>query len=626
MKKSLFSLQRYLSPYSVVLLVVLFIHLITNTVWHALHNAPITWDPAAHMRISFEIAEKIYSGRLLEVLYVSNYYPIFIHTITSFFIIIFKVFQIDSFSIIKFIQFLDTFILLGTLCIIYIWAKRLFDERIALFSTILFSFFPIVYNQSRFFMLDIASVGLFFAALFFLEKSDFFQDKRNTLLFFLFSALLLMTKWTGIIYLFIPGIFYLNEFRKKNITSLMGVNLLKGLVLAMLIVLPWYLVNYKSLEFLGGINVVGEKGADPTNLLSTENIFQYMYIFTYTQVSPIPAFIFFIALICSFFVKFKSKIFLLSMIFGNYLIFTFISNKDARYLLFLLPFVAVFLAQVIFKAKRVILFRSIGYLLILFLFGYFIILSLRPSFTEGFRTPVTLPLFGLAHPIDVRDYLVQKYDPNDWQVPAIMNDLKTLDNSSISGKPTRVIVASELMYINASNIQAYKTAVGLNTISVSTPDITLLLTRFNDDKFPSTQQLVKYLQENDYLLIPKGTVGPEYIRNLKALKQIQNLTTVESYEACNNYQFDIASQGHTCFVQSGEILGSGSDIVVDDINTLTEDVKVEGPAKVHCPWGCSFFTIQEPQNVQSVTLERIKEYKLINDEIIQLYRINKTSI
>jgi hypothetical protein len=632
MKKYVFPLKAYLTPHSFVLICVLFVHLLINTVWHALNNAPITWDPAAHMRISFEIVEKITSGRFIEVLYVSNYYPIFIHSVTAFFIMLFKLLQTDSFSIIKFIQFLDTMILLATLGIIYIWTKRLFSIQTALFSTILFSFFPIVYNQSRFFMLDIASVGLFFSALYFLDKSNYFSNKRETVIFCLFSALLLMTKWTGIIYLFIPGLFYLNELRNKKLTKDMGLNLLKGIMLGAIIILPWYLVNLKSLEFLGGINIIGEKGADPVNLFSLENVLQYVYIFTYTQVSPIPALVFFVSLFISFFQRFRHKFFLLSMILGNYLIFTFISNKDARYLIFLLPFVSILISQVLFsinKGKLLAQFTALG--LLVFLFIYFLILSLRPPFIEGYKIQVVIPLFGLAHPIDIRDYLVQKPDPNDWQIPAIMNDFKILSqrkekNLAQKDNTTRVIIASELMYLNASNIQAYKTALGLNEIAISTPDITLLLTRYNQDKFPSMQLLNKYLEENDYVLISKGDVGPEYIRNIKALKQIQNYTIAQDFEPCNSFQFDIAPENHTCFVQTGEILGSGSDVVVDDITTLTEDVKVEGPAKVKCPWGCSFFTIQEADSAKSVTLEKIKEYTLVNGEIIQLFKINKPSL
>ena len=621
MKKNFSVLKPFLTKEVKILSGIVLLHFFVNIFWHALNNAPITWDPAAHIRISFEIADKIMSGRFFEILYVSNYYPILIHTITALLIVLLKIIQLNALAIIEIAQILDTVIFIGTLWTIYFWVKKVFDVRVALYSVILFSFFPIVYNQSRFFMLDIASIGLLFGALLCLEKSRGLIEKKSAILFFVFSGMLLMTKWTGAIYLFIPAVFLLAKLKLKIFSAEVLPNIIKGVIIGALIVLPWYLTNLKSLEFQGAINIVGEKGADPTNLLSVENFLQYIYIFTFTQLSPIPAFLFFGCLLLSFFVGIKNKAFLLTMIIGNYFIFTFVSNKDARYTIFMLPFVSILITQVAFylNEKKKYLGSFLFGFILSFLFLYYLVLSIRPVGIEGFRTPITLPLFGLTNPIDVRDYLVQRYDNNDWQMPAIVSDLKELDREKV-----RVIVASELMYLNSSNIQAYTTALGLKNISISTPDITLLIRRYQSDRFPGSQKLVDYLYENDYLLIPKGDVGPVYIRNYEALKQIQSYITLQEGVKCNQFQQDVAPVQTKCFIPAGETLGSGSDVIVDNTVELTEDVRVVGPAMVFCEWGCSFFIIKQDLENPAVTLQFVKEYPLLDGNTIQLYKINKS--
>jgi len=196
-------------------LIVVF-HFVLNITWHKLNTAPPTWDSAGHLVIGYIFADNIkgfLSGHvsLLNLIKISPYYPPFIQFLGGLsYLILGRNYEIT--------------ILLGTVflaiaCVyLYKIVKVYFDdEKLAVLTVFIFSFFPGVWEQSRQFHLDVPLVALLLASYYHLISSDSLKNKKHSLLFFLYFSLAQLTKWYGFVYLVVP---FVIEVVVKSIKAL----------------------------------------------------------------------------------------------------------------------------------------------------------------------------------------------------------------------------------------------------------------------------------------------------------------------------------------------------------------------------------------------------------------------
>ncbi len=613
--KNLSYLLKHLTFWEYLLVVVILIHVIANIWWISTNNAPLPWDPANHTHISMNIAQKISQFDLLGIITVSNYYPIVVHTIAGLVLAFIG-------SHLKVIQTIDTLFFAATLIALYLYAKALYNNKwIGFFAAALFSFFPIAYNQSRWLMLDIPSVALLLVSSYFLEKSHHLTHKKNTLLFFTTAGLLMMTKVTGILYILAPLLFHgIKLFYSKKHTKSTFHHIGLGLGIFALIVLPWYLTNLQSLLFFLKINSTGEMGEDPNNLLSLENIFRYLQYFVNTQVTPLIAGVFFIASGYLLYRRIKHAVYLLGIIGVNYVIFTFIGNKDPRYTLPMLPYVALVIALSLDhlrkKYHRVGTAVSTGLVLMLAL--YFVVLTVRPALFEGTQVFLKFPLIGRIEFINVTNSLVKKYDTNQWPVNDILDDIATLSHHD----STSAIVGVEYEHFNPSTLQTYlKTKQQHDTsLTLTSPHIAFLILNYGMAGFPSNTEVKNYLEQSQYILTSPNALGPRYLRNKKALEQLQFYVFNDTFLPCDDFLKWVSPPKTTCIVKIGETLYTTSDVSINNSPAEKGFKTIPEFSKVYCQWGCSFIQINSPQE-SALSIKLIKTYVLPDTNQVNLYKI-----
>lgn len=601
--------------WNVLLVVLIIFHLLVNCIWLFINKAPPTWDAASHTAISFSILERMHSGHLFDILSVSNYYPILVHTITASLLLF-------TGAHIKIAQAVGTlFYLIGILFLYLYTAELTKSHRAAFFTSVIFSFFPIVFDQSRRLLLDIPTTTFVMICMYFLEKSKQFRQSKYILLFFLSIGLLMMTKWTGIIFLMVPlFLTFLSLIKTKTIEIK---QLLLGLFLTASIVLPWYVTNFTSVLSQSKIYVNGYVD-QPSNLFSIENFVYYLRLFINLQVTPIIA-LFALFSFCYIFISQKKQYWhILAMIGFAYLFFSFIPNKDPRYTMPILPFsaliIAIFIENILIRYKNVS--KVITLILITYMGLYFLILTIRPILLENKHISFQLQPIGWINIIDVSNILAAKYDTSTWPINTVFNDI----NESTKTVNSTILVDVEDEYFNPSTLkvvyQHLKLQERLPPMTVVTPDIIDLHTLYKSDVFPNQLALYDYVSSADYILLSPRYLGIRYLRNQKALQQLQTYILSGMFPSCNIHSITPAPSNTECYVKVGEVLRTTSDIFVNgELNKLGEKM-IQGPARINCPWGCSFIQISQSQLIMYPQLTFVKQYLLPDKVLIMLYRID----
>lgn len=519
------------SKYFYFLLGLIAFHIISNITWIILNNQPPTWDAALHTMLSLQmygfVKEALLGFKITEFLSISNYYPPFTH--------IFGVFMISILGYsFKILQFSGTIFLSLAIFFIYLFTKNLFkNERIAFFTSFFFSFFILVFQQSRYHMLDIPLTALIFISLYFLIKSENLINEKYSLLFFTFAALATTAKWYALIFLFFPVFFLLVEaFINKSEVKKIVKNILLGSILFLIITLPWYVVNLKFLA--GSIKVTSTPElSDPQSFFSIDNLLFYLKQTIMFQTSLL-GFIFFIVSIY-FLIKNKlknsGKIVIFTLIF-TYFIFTLIGNKNIRFLIPIMPFIAMVMAYgadwILNKGKFLTNFVFSATLTYLVL-SYFILSFGFPVYPK-YKYAINFPILKWIDVYYLHTYPVKVlYEPNP-KLP-YLDIIKDID--SIKRKNIRILMLADTEYINNGIIdpKLYSNVIKVKkNFDFINYDI---LSKVKDTQF--------FLDENvDVILISIKYLGlHEGIREYEDLNRIHRFVLsgeLENFEKVKEYQ------------------------------------------------------------------------------------------
>ncbi|MBI3485356.1 glycosyltransferase family 39 protein [Candidatus Daviesbacteria bacterium] len=616
MKEIFVFLKHHNLSWLVLLLSIIIFHWLLNLYWLKLNNAPIPWDPAAHSLITLNIADSIKSLNFLGIINSSNYYPILVHFLAAIFIIPFQLLTNNGLFLVRLLQLFGSVSLIFTIISVFLYTKEFTkNKNLAIFSTIIFSLFPIIYADSKWLYLDIPLVGMLMICLYFLEKSDFLIKKKTSILFFIFAGFVLMTKWTGVVYLIIPLVAAFIKILKKNEFKKSLAILIPGLFIFSLIILPWYLTNFSSLLSQTRINIIGEEGAKPADVLSWESITLYLKLFVNYQVTPLIGLVFIISSVYLLKIKNKFVTFPLIMIIFAYVSFTLIGNKDPRYTMPTLPFVGLIIGLFFHELKDK-LFQTI---LILILIFYCLILTLRPSFLENYRVSLYIPIVGwYANVIDIEDAVMKRPESNFWSMDQIIYDLQLINDTPLN----KVLISAEYEHLNPSNLRTYTKAQGLVKLKILTPDIYFLEGLYHQNRFPDQQNLINYLMSVDYAIVPVQEVGTEFLRNKPALEQIRKFFEVYSHPKCSNFFSHVAVAGTVCYIEDGEVVTTNSDVQLTDGTVLKNGAILGGVKEIICSFGCSFKEISNLKPLLNFQIKLIKTYTLPNNEQVNLFKIN----
>ncbi|MBI4099982.1 glycosyltransferase family 39 protein [Candidatus Microgenomates bacterium] len=402
-------------------------HLFSNTLWINLNNIPPTWDAALHTTISLRFLEytqnHLTTFNLVDFLKITDYYPPFVHWVGA---ILAMIGQGDW----KTIEFSGTIFFIGAIIFLYFYTHELFkNHQIALYSSVFFSFFITVYQQSRDHMLDVPLTALFLAGLYFLAKSDHFHKITPTLTFFAVFALAFLTKWYAVVYFSVPLLFvFVPIFREIKSRPHPLKNLILGSLLFLIITAPWYLVNLPQIIATTQITSQPEL-ADPQNLFSLNNLFFNLKLIIMFQLS----FVGFLLLFPGIFFLVKSKdqsknaLLIISVLVFNYLFFTFIPNKNIRYLLPLMPFFAITMAFGLTKLPKLARWAIVAYFV-----GTYLILSFGFPFLPKYKYTVDLPLLGPTDILYLHTYPVRVlYQNTSFSYDQIVADIAAVKMGQI---------------------------------------------------------------------------------------------------------------------------------------------------------------------------------------------------
>ncbi len=321
---------------------VIFFFILNNLIWLAIDTLPPAWDQANHMFLAVEqhkalstIFDSPESAK--NIFRVSYFYPPFFYLSSQPFISLLG-FSEDH---LIYVNFLYQILLIMSM---YGIGMLLFaSRRIAILSSALVCFYPIVFGLSREYYPDFALLALVTCTQFLIIKSF----SSNELLWFLLAGIScgfsVLIKPTGIIYLFFPIVLLAPGYlrRKNNAFPLV----LFSLIVLTAIVL-WYLysfwdLNRVLLERFSGITTLMDKLT--TKQYIFESLTWYGSLFVYNMLSPnLYAFFCVGLLLFSIFGVARRRIMLIlsSWFIFPFLFFCAMPGKDSRYILPVLPAVA----------------------------------------------------------------------------------------------------------------------------------------------------------------------------------------------------------------------------------------------------------------------------------------------
>lgn len=495
------------------LFLLLAFHLLANLIWISLDKTPPAWDQTGHTLISLNFVDFFKGQSQVNFFQISDYYPPFVHLIVA-------LTMLFAGPLLLIGPLVVTGFFLLAIAFLYLYAKEVFnDEKIAIFAAFFFSFLPVVYGQSRTFLLEIPLVALILGSLYSLEKSKKFTNLKNSLLTAILLGLALLTKWVAIVYLSIPIITSLKLSRLKNLALSFGV--------ITLISLPWYFINFSNILSRAKVSFTAEV-ADPQALFSLQNFTYYLSVLANFHLTWLGMILLLLAIPILIHFKKEKAIFITVIIISIYLIFTLIPNKDPRYILPILPFASIVIAALLVKIMSsnrylgisITLFVSLYYLIYFFSLSFGV--PLNPKEID-YQRAVKLPIIGWVDYINLgkttSKYLAPQFETIIWPQKQIITDLGSNDRNAF----TKVLVLVDKSELNAKNLELYQKQQKNAFIKFWAP--------YDLNPFSEVSKMEAYLAYFDYVLIPNKSFGPEdALRHLSILKQLKEYLIFSNFE------------------------------------------------------------------------------------------------
>lgn len=408
-------------------------------------KTPQSWDQSGHLLYALSILEFLKKGCLLEAFRTTGFYPPFYY-LTTIPIYLFKTVPLYP----LFVNFLFLVILLFS---VYKLATEYFDQRAGFIAALIIASYPWMIIQRRTYLLDFPLAAMVAASLYYFYKSDGLLKRSSTIFAGVITALCLLTKEFGAIYL-LPfyAIIFITSFLKTKDKRLLLTNLAVFVIIVLVISSVWYIPSIKYIrQGFSDLMAYAKLEDDPIGF----NLSSLTYYFNHFswQLSPI---LFWITILSTFLISLtprgrKFAVAVYPTVLFAYLAFVLIPNKDTRYSLPLFIFFSFITAGGLsaFKGKLII-FRHLFESVIL-------IICVLQSLTLTFGWPnIKSSLYPLP----------TKPNRSDWK---IMEIVKNIQNNS-DRLPLSVAVLPDHPYINSSTFRYYSTLGHITTQYVSIPE------------------------------------------------------------------------------------------------------------------------------------------------------------
>lgn len=267
-----------------------------------------------------------------------------------------------------------------SVCLVYILGKKLFNEKVALYSAILFLLIPLHIIYSAKILTGV--LFTFFVLLTFLSfwKGYEEENKKHKVLFGVFLALALLSRYTALWIMPIFLIYFL--VKDKSLKFLKDKYLWYSILAFFGILIPWLIYGIFEYNNPIGAFIHGAKAsAYWGGLQSLTFFFEYWW-----QMFSIIGFVFTIALIYILYKKdfFKKEIYLLLIWFAFFLgMAIYMPHKEDRFILAIVPTIALISGYFIDKIKKYKKIILLGIIIIsLFSISYQFYTNYNNSYTS----------------------------------------------------------------------------------------------------------------------------------------------------------------------------------------------------------------------------------------------------
>jgi hypothetical protein len=211
--------------------------------------------------------------------------------------------------------------------------------------------FPLLAEQSHFFMLDLPDAAMTALATLALLRTDGFRRLGRALLFGIALGLALLTKWTCCFFLLLPAAAALASALLGHDRKRPARNAAAALLVAAAVAGPWYLAHLWTLIRDTGkfAEAVGIREGDPP-VWSRASLLYYPRALVAAVTIPWAA-LFVVGVLVALSRDRKRGTLPILWLLGGGIILTLIRNKDARYLMPMLPAVALLAAAALSRLR-----------------------------------------------------------------------------------------------------------------------------------------------------------------------------------------------------------------------------------------------------------------------------------
>lgn len=394
----------------------LLFHLVNNYIWLRMDTMPLIWD--AHKTFMenlrfFEEYRNFSWSFFQNVIKINRFYPIFVSMITAPFYAIFGRSQDAGVMV-------NSAIFLGILILsVYGIGKKLVNRQTGLLSAFIVTMYPIIFNQSRIYLLDLPLTAMVSLSIYLLLCTNYFEIRKYSILFGVAFGFSFLIKFNFIGFIIAPFLVvacktFSLSFRERKVffskdgipnrKSNFGIAILIGIGISLLYYIPRFIVTYKNLLSFSSY---------PTFFSTRFDFLEYSYSFYdasaslwwYLQatVNNGIAFFFFAIFFGGVFLFLKRRLrdanlLLLLWVIIPYILLSFVvrrglwASTELRYVMPALPSIAIISAIGILSIPNRIL--KVVLIMFVFLFGLiqFFAVSYGISWLpEEFKIPVAVP-------------------------------------------------------------------------------------------------------------------------------------------------------------------------------------------------------------------------------------------
>jgi Dolichyl-phosphate-mannose-protein mannosyltransferase len=234
---------------------------------------------------------------------------------------------------------------------VFLLARRFFSPAWSAFALALVGFAPLVFQMSRYVLLEMPTFALVIASIVHFESCLEKYTFRDAILACLFAALAALTRFDGVLLLpfLVIRILQTREFR-----VLLRRGVVVGVLLALMLTVPYYLLTYR--EYSTGLTVATTTGtnADSTSLFAIENFLRYP-AFIPEQIGELGTLLLIAGGVVTLFTRHQVTGFAFASILSVYITFTPMPEQESRHAIYWIPalaFLIVVLMEWVTKHSR----------------------------------------------------------------------------------------------------------------------------------------------------------------------------------------------------------------------------------------------------------------------------------